>query len=146
MTLLFHDTALDYRDRFHIPRTADGSECVYLCGHSLGLQPNSVRDYIEQELKDWELLGVEGHFRARHPWVQYNKLLTEQTARLVGAKPIEVVAMNSRTVNLHLLMVSFYRPTSRRNRIVMEEPSSRRSGFMDSIRASRCWRWQGKMS
>ena len=57
MTLLFHDTVLDYRDRFCIPRTADGSECVYLCGHSLGLQPKSVRDYIEQELKDWELLG-----------------------------------------------------------------------------------------
>ena len=111
----------DYRERFHIPRAADGSECVYLGTQSLGLQPKSVRAYIEQELKDWELLGVEGHFRARHPWVEYNKLLTEQTARLVGAQPVEVVAMNTLTVNLHLMMVSFYRPTARRHRIVIEE-------------------------
>ena len=113
--------SLSYRDRFHIPRAADGGECVYLCGHSLGLQPKSLRAYIEQELKDWELLGVDGHFRARHPWVQYGKLLTEQTARLVGAKPVEVVNMNSLTVNLHLMMVSFYRPTAQRHRIVVEE-------------------------
>ena len=118
----------DYRDRFYIPRAADGSDCVYLCGHSLGLQPKSVREYIEQELQDWELLGVDGHFRARHPWVQYGGLLTDQTARLVGAKPLEVVTMNSLTVNLHLMLVSFYRPTARRHRIVMEEhafPSDR---------------------
>jgi len=87
-----------------------------------------VRGYVERELKDWELLGVEGHFRARHPWVEYGKLLTEQTARLVGALPLEVVTMNALTVNLHLMMVSFYRPTARRHRIVMEEhafPSDR---------------------
>ena len=113
--------SFNYRDRFHIPKGPDGSDCAYLCGHSLGLQPKSVRAYIEQELSDWEALGVEGHFRARHPWVQYNRLLTEQTARLVGAKPIEVVAMNSLTVNLHLLMASFYRPTPARHRIVIEE-------------------------
>jgi kynureninase len=112
---------LDYRDRFYIPQGPDGAESVYLCGHSLGLQPKSVRAYIEQELKDWELLGVDGHFRARHPWVQYNNLLTEQTARLVGAQPIEVVTMNSLTVNLHLMMVSFYRPTAQRHRIVIEQ-------------------------
>ena len=112
---------VDYRDRFHIPKGPDGGDCAYLCGHSLGLQPKSVRAYIEQELKDWELLGVEGHFRARHPWVEYNKLLADQTARLVGAKPMEVVTMNSLTVNLHLMMVSFYRPTARRHRIVIEE-------------------------
>ena len=110
-----------YRDRFHIPKGPDGGDSAYLCGHSLGLQPKSVRAYIEEELVDWEVLGVEGHFRARHPWVQYNKLLTEQTARLVGAKPIEVVAMNSLTVNLHLMMVSFFRPTRQRHRIVIEE-------------------------
>jgi kynureninase len=119
---------LRYRDRFHIPRTANGTDSVYLCAHSLGLQPKSTRAYIEQELKDWELLGVEGHFRARHPWVEYNRLLTDQTARLVGAMPIEVVTMNSLTVNLHLMMVSFYRPTPQRHRIVIEEhafPSDR---------------------
>jgi len=110
-----------YRDRFHIPLAPDGGESVYLCGHSLGLQPKSVRAYIEQELKEWERLGVEGHFHARHPWVEYHKLLAAQTARLVGAKPVEVVNMNSLTVNLHLMMVSFYRPTPRRHRIVIEE-------------------------
>jgi kynureninase len=113
--------SLTYRDRFHIPRRPDGGECVYLCTQSLGLQPKSARAYIEQELKDWELLGVSGHFHARHPWVEYNKLLTEQTARLVAAKPTEVVVMNTLTVNLHLMMVSFYRPTARRHRIVIEE-------------------------
>jgi kynureninase len=112
---------LGFRDRFHIPRAPDGAECVYLGTQSLGLQPKSVRAYIEQELKDWELLGVGGHFHARHPWVEYNKLLTEQTARLVGAQPLEVVTMNSLTVNLHLMMVSFYRPTTRRHRVAIEE-------------------------
>lgn len=112
---------LDYRDRFHIPKGPDGADRAYLCGHSLGLQPKCLRTYLEQELKDWELLGVEGHFRARHPWVEYHKLLAEPAARLVGAKPMEVVAMNSLTVNLHLMMVSFYRPSGRRYRIVMEE-------------------------
>jgi kynureninase len=115
------ESNLDYRDRFYIPQRSEGGDCVYLCGHSLGLQPKTVRAYIEQELKDWELLGVEGHFHARHPWVPYHRLLTEQTARLVGAQPLEVVAMNSLTVNLHLMMVSFYRPTAQRHRIVIEE-------------------------
>lgn len=110
-----------YRDRFHIPKSTGGSDCVYLCGHSLGLQPKTVRTYIAQELEDWELLGVEGHFRARHPWVNYNQLLAAQTARLVGAGPLEVISMNSLTVNLHLMVVSFYRPTRQRHRIVVEE-------------------------
>jgi kynureninase len=119
---------LSHRERFHIPRAPGGGECVYLGTQSLGLQPRNVRAYIEQELKDWELLGVGGHFHARHPWVEYNKLLTDQTARLVGAQPLEVVTMNSLTVNLHLMMVSFYRPIAQRHRIVMEEhafPSDR---------------------
>jgi kynureninase len=114
------DPLARYRERFHFPKFADGSDCVYLCGHSLGLQPKTVRESVEQELKDWELLGVEGHFRARNPWMPYHRLLTEQTARLVGAKPAEVVVMNSLTVNLHLLMVSFYRPSTHRHRILME--------------------------
>lgn len=114
------DPLAKFRSRFHFPKSKDGLEWVYLCGHSLGLQPKSVRDYIECELKDWELLGVEGHFRGQHPWMPYHRLLTEQTARLVGAKPIEVVVMNSLTVNLHLMMVSFYRPTPQRNKIVIE--------------------------
>ncbi len=109
-----------YRSKFHIPLRDDGSEQTYLCGHSLGLQPRSTRAYIQAELEDWASLGVEGHFRARNPWMPYHRLLTDQAARLVGAKPSEVVVMNSLTVNLHLMMVSFYRPTKTRHRIVVE--------------------------
>jgi len=114
------DPLAKYRERFHVPKTKDGGDCIYLCGNSLGLQPKSVRAYVEQELKDWELLGVEGHLQAKYPWLPYHEFLTEQTARLVGAKPLEVVVMNSLTVNLHLLMVSFYRPTPQRHKIVIE--------------------------
>ncbi len=113
------DPLRGYRERFFLPRTERG-ECVYLCGHSLGLQPKSASACIEQELKDWAQLGVEGHFRAKDPWMPYHRLLAAQTAELVGAKPLEVVVMNSLTVNLHLMMVSFYRPTKRRHKIVVE--------------------------
>jgi len=115
------DSLGHFRERFHIPTNADGTDTIYLCGHSLGLQPKSARRYVEQELKDWELLGVEGHFRGKNPWMPYHRLLTEQTATLVGANPSEIVAMNSLTVNLHLMMVSFYRPTSQRQKILIED-------------------------
>jgi kynureninase len=114
------DALAPYRDRFHIPKTSTGSDCVYLCGHSLGLQPKSARAYIGQELEDWERLGVEGHFHAKNPWMPYHEILAAPTARLVGALPTEVVVMNSLTVNLHLMMVSFYRPTPARHKIVIE--------------------------
>jgi kynureninase len=114
------DSLAAYRDRFHIPKTFAGSDCVYLCGHSLGLQPKSARAYIEQELQDWERLGVEGHFHAKNPWMPYHEILTVPTARLVGALATEVVVMNSLTVNLHLMMVSFYRPTPTRHKILIE--------------------------
>jgi len=114
------DPLAAYRDRFHIPNTSAGSDCVYLCGHSLGLQPKSARAYIEQELQDWERLGVEGHFHATNPWMRYHEILAAPTARLVGALPAEVVVMNSLTVNLHLMMVTFYRPTRTRHKIVIE--------------------------
>lgn len=104
-----------FRSRFHMP-----ADTVYLAGNSLGLQPKKAREYIEAELDDWAKLGVEGHFRARNPWFSYHELLTAQTARLVGAKPSEVVVMNTLTVNLHLMMVSFYRPTPKRNKILIE--------------------------
>ena len=113
------DPLKNYRDRFLIPKTSAG-DCIYLCGHSLGLQPKAAAAYIEQELKDWAALGVEGHFHAKNPWMPYHRLLTDQTAELVGAKPLEVVVMNSLTVNLHLMMVSFYRPTKERYKIVVE--------------------------
>ena len=114
------DPLREFRRRFFFPNAASGKECVYLCGHSLGLQPKAAATYIDQELKDWAQLGVEGHFRAKHPWMPYHRLLTEQTAELVGAMPLEVVVMNSLTVNLHLMMISFYRPTRERYKIVIE--------------------------
>jgi kynureninase len=113
------DPLKGYRDRFWLPNT-NGGDCVYLCGHSLGLQPKTAATYVQQELKEWAELGVEGHFHAKNPWMPYHRLLTEQTAELVGAKPLEVVVMNSLTVNLHLMMVSFYRPTKERHKIVIE--------------------------
>jgi kynureninase len=114
------DPLAGYRDRFHLPRPRDGKDCLYLCGHSLGLQPKTVSPYVEQELRDWANLGVEGHFTARHPWLSYPETLTAQTASLVGATPLEVVVMNSLTVNIHLLLVSFYRPTPTRYKILIE--------------------------
>src|SRR5580693_5638921 len=119
------DPLAAYRDRFHIPKAPAGSDYVYLCGHSLGLQPKSARAYIEQELQDWERLGVEGHFYAKNPWMPYHELLAAPTARLVGALPNEVVVMNSLTVNLHLMMVSFYRPTKQRHKILVERGAFR---------------------
>jgi kynureninase len=114
------DPLASYRDHFYIPKKRDGSDCVYLCGHSLGLQPRAARKYIEQEMADWQQLGVDGHFRAQNPWMPYHELLTASTARLMGARSEEVVVMNSLTVNLHLLMVSFYRPTDDRHKIMIE--------------------------
>ncbi len=123
-----NDPLKEYRDQFYLPIQKDGSPFVYFCGNSLGLQPKTTRSYIEQELKDWESLGVEGHFHAKNPWMPYHEFLTEAMANVVGAKPAEVVVMNTLSVNLHLMMVSFYRPTSKRYKIVMESdafPSDR---------------------
>lgn len=115
------DALAAYRDQFCLPQIhASDQHVVYLCGHSLGLQPKIVRDYIDEELQDWAALGVEGHFSARRPWLSYHETLTAQTARLVGAQPAEVVVMNSLTVNVHLLLVSFYRPTPERFKILIE--------------------------
>ncbi len=114
------DPLAHFRGRFCLPQTKSGDECIYLCGHSLGLQPKTAKSYLEQELRDWAQLGVEGHFHASNPWMPYHRLLTEQTGALVGAQAEEVVVMNSLTVNLHLMMVSFYRPTAARHRILIE--------------------------
>ncbi len=114
------DPLAHFRQRFCFPKTKSGEECTYLCGHSLGLQPNTARSYVEQELHDWCELGVEGHFHAQNPWVPYHRLLAGHTASLVGANPAEVVVMNSLTVNLHLMMASFYRPTKQRHKILAE--------------------------
>ncbi len=108
------------RSRFHFPRTEKGADSVYLVGHSLGLQPKAARDYVDRELEAWRRLGVEGHFEGDNPWMPYHEALAEPLARLAGALPIEVVAMNTLTVNLHLMLVSFYRPTPERHRILIE--------------------------
>jgi kynureninase len=114
------DPLAHFRGRFLIPKTRTGNECIYLCGHSLGLQPKTASTYLDQELRDWAQLGVEGHFHGKNPWMPYHRLLTAQTAALVGAQPTEVVVMNSLTVNLHLMMASFYRPTATRHKILIE--------------------------
>jgi kynureninase len=114
------DPLASYRARFHLPTTAEGHACIYLCGNSLGLQPKRVREYVNAELDDWATLGVEGHFRGRHPWLPYHETLSEPMARLVGALSSEVVVMNTLTVNLHLMLVSFYRPTAERYKIIIE--------------------------
>lgn len=114
------DPLRTFRDKFHIPLQKDGTPHVYLCGNSLGLQPKSTRAAIEQELLDWENYGVEGHLQAKNPWLPYHEFLTEAMGKVVGAKPIEVVVMNTLSVNLHLMMVSFYRPTTKRNKILIE--------------------------
>ncbi len=108
-----------YRDQFHIP-VIDGKETIYLTGNSLGLQPKSTIDYINTELQDWAKWGVEGHFHAKNPWFAYHEMFAEPIAKIVGAKPEEVVVMNNLTVNLNLLLVSFYRPTPSRYKIICE--------------------------
>lgn len=114
------DPLRSFREQFLFPQGPDGRPVVYLAGNSLGLQPRNAARYVQEELEDWARLGVEGHHEGRRPWLHYHELVTEQTARLVGAKPLEVVVMNTLTVNLHLMMVSFYRPTRERYKILME--------------------------
>ncbi len=113
------DKLRNYRDAFYFPHHK-GKQQLYFTGNSLGLQPKKVLDNIKQELDDWAQYGVEGHFLAKNPWVSYHEILTKQAARIVGALPSEVVMMNQLTVNLHLLMISFYRPTKARYKIICE--------------------------
>lgn len=122
------DPLREFAAEFHHPYDASGRKLVYLAGHSLGLMPKSVTRYIEQELADWRRLGVLGHEQGERPWIGYHEALAAPLATLVGAAPAEVVAMNSLTVNLHLMMVSFFRPSGERNCVLMEKsafPSDR---------------------
>ncbi|MBK6435633.1 MAG: kynureninase [Rhodanobacteraceae bacterium] len=121
------DPLAAFRDEFHIPQH-EHRDSTYLCGNSLGVQPKATRQALIDELDDWAQLGVEGHFRGRHPWMPYHELLRDGLAHVAGAEPGEVVAMNSLTANLHLMMVSFYRPTRERPAILIEQgafPSDR---------------------
>ncbi|MET2985378.1 kynureninase [Aureibaculum conchae] len=114
------DELAAYRNQFHIPKDKAGNELIYFTGNSLGLQPKSTKSYIEKELKDWAELGVEGHTEGENPWLHYHEFLTENMAKIVGAKPIEVIVMNTLTANLHFMMVSFYKPTKTRYKILIE--------------------------
>ena len=114
------DSLRGFRAKFNIPEI-DGRQAIYLTGNSLGLQPLKTRAYVDEELDRWARLGVEAHFTGKNAWAPYHELVSEPLARVVGAKPSEVVAMNSLTTNLHLLLVSFYRPAGRRRKILIEE-------------------------
>ncbi len=113
------DPLRKFRSAFHLPQI-DGKPLLYLCGNSLGLQPRNVKQFVAEELKDWALLGVEGHFHAKRPWLYYHKFAKKVLSKLTGAKPSEVVAMNQLTINLHLMLTSFYRPTPKRFKIITE--------------------------
>lgn len=115
-----NDSLAKFRDQYIFPVNEKNETQIYFCGNSLGLQPKTAKEALNIELEDWGKWGVEGHFHGRKPWFHYHKFLTEHAAEVVGAKPIEVVVMNQLTVNLHLLMVSFYRPSKEKYKIIME--------------------------
>jgi kynureninase len=112
-----------FRKKFHLPANRGGAPLIYFAGNSLGLMPKSARKIVEQELDDWAHLGVDAHLKGKTPWYWYHESLRQPTGRLVGAQPIEVICMNSLTVNLHLMMATFYRPTKSRFKILMEDPA-----------------------
>src|SRR3954469_5533163 len=117
------DSLHDIREKFSLPLGKDGKPVIYFAGNSLGLMPKSARQIVEEELDNWARLGVDAHHATGTPWYSYHEALREPTARLVGAKPFEVICMNSLTVNLHLMMATFYRPTKSRFKILMEDPA-----------------------
>ena len=117
------DPLRHFREKFHLPLGKDGKPLIYFAGNSLGLMPRAARKIVEQELDNWAELAVDAHHRAGTPWYSYHETLREPTARLIGAQPNEVICMNSLTVNLHLMLATFYRPTKSRNKILMEEPA-----------------------
>lgn len=114
------DPLLSYNDKFHFPVQENGNKHIYLCGNSLGLQAKITESFVKQELDDWKALGVEGHFHAQNPWLPYHEFLSESYSKIVGSKKSEVIAMNTLSVNLHLMMVSFYRPNEIKNKIIIE--------------------------
>lgn len=115
------DELREYREQFYIPTQKNGKPYCYLCGNSLGLQPKKVEELMLEELADWKKHGVEGHFEAKRAWLPYHEFFTKNIAQIMGAKESEVVVMNTLTTNLHLMMVSFYRPTDKRHKIVVEK-------------------------
>ena len=123
-----NDPLAHFRERFHLPKTDSGEPFIYFCGNSLGLQPDTASQFINEELDAWRQYGVEGHFHAKRPWMPYHEFLTQYSAEIVGALEKEVVVMNSLSVNLNLLMTSFYQPHGKKKKILMEHnafPSDR---------------------
>src|SRR6478735_5268338 len=116
------DELKSFRKKFYMP-VINGKPVIYFCGNSLGLQPVKTKEHFEQELETWATLGVEGHFHGKHPWLSYHKSFANSLAKITGARSSEVVAMNTLTTNLHLMLTSFYRPTSKRNKIITEAGS-----------------------
>lgn len=114
------DKLKNLREEFCFPEVAKGKRTLYFAGHSLGLRPKITEKYIHEELEAWAKFGVEGHFSAKRPWLPYHEFVNESLAKLAGAKNSEVVAMNTLTTNLHLMMVSFYRPTQKKYKILIE--------------------------
>src|SRR6266404_4611603 len=117
------DPLRGFREKFHLPLGKGGKPLIYFAGNSLGLMPKAARRIVDQELDDWAKLGVDAHLEAKTPWYTYHEPLRDPTARIVGAKSVEVICMNSLTVNLHLMMATFYRPTKSRFKILMEDPA-----------------------
>jgi kynureninase len=118
-----HDPLRSFRDKFHLPLGPNGQPLIYFAGNSLGLMPKTTRQIVDQELDDWARLGVDAHLDAATPWYSYHENLREPMAGIIGAKPVEVICMNSLTVNIHLMMATFYRPTKSRFKILMEDPA-----------------------
>ncbi len=116
------DPLTQFREQFHLPRRPDGSPLLYFCSHSLGLPPRAARDCVERELTRWADLGVDGHFVGDPPWYTYQETMRPMLGRLLGARPEEVILMNGLTVNLHLMLETFYRPTSDRHAILLDDP------------------------
>ena len=110
------DPLAHFRERFHFPAADLGEPFIYFCGNSLGLQPGTAEQYIKNELDAWKKLGVDGHLKGKRPWLPYHELLTQYTAEIAGTLEKEVVMMNSLTVNLHVLMTSFYRPKGKQKK------------------------------
>src|ERR1700736_4711652 len=117
------DPLRGFREKFHLPLGKDGKPLIYFAGNSLGLMPKSAREIVDRELDDWAKLGVDAHVEAQSPWYTYHEPLREPAARIVGAKPVEVICMNSLTVNLHLMMATFYQPSKSRFKVLMEDPA-----------------------
>ena len=112
------DQLRSYRNEFLFPKV-NGKDLIYFTGNSLGLQPKKAKEYVDEVMTDWAELAVEGHFKAKKAWWDYHERFSAKLAPIVGAKPEEVTVMNTLTVNLHLLMVSFYRPQGKRTKIII---------------------------